>query len=95
MSVASNYLVKRWLGADQPGFAAHVGFYPVCQSLEQYFDESGVTGAPILIITGELDYWGDGKSCPKFVRWLNGFNTSAVSLTIYPNVHHGFDRVGS
>jgi dienelactone hydrolase len=43
VSVASKNVVERWLGPDQPGFAAHVGFYPVCQWLEKYFYPSGVT----------------------------------------------------
>jgi dienelactone hydrolase len=95
VSVASKNVVERWLGPDQPGFAAHVGFYPVCQRLEEYFDASGVTGAPILILAGELDSWGDGETCPKFAGWLNKACSDVVSLTIYPNVHHGFDRTGS
>ncbi|MGD2127478.1 MAG: dienelactone hydrolase family protein [Desulfobacteraceae bacterium] len=95
VSVASKNVVERWLGPDQPGFAAHVGFYPACQWLEKYFDASGVTGAPILILAGELDAWGDGETCPDFAVWLNESQSGIVSLTIYPNVHHGFDREGS
>ena len=95
VSVASKNVVERWLGPDQPGFAAHVGFYPVCKALEKYFYASGVTGAPILILAGELDSWGDGETCPEFVDWLNEAHSGVVSLTIYPKVHHGFDRKGS
>jgi dienelactone hydrolase len=95
VSVASKNVVKRWLGPDQPGFAAHVGFYPVCKLLGKYFDASGVTGAPILILAGELDSWGDGEACPQFAGWLNEAHQGVVSLTIYPSVHHGFDRKGS
>ena len=95
VSVASKNVVERWLGPDQSGFAAHVGFYPVCRLLENYFYASGVTGAPILILAGELDSWGDGETCKEFTGWLNKTHSVAVSLTIYPNVHHGFDRTGS
>jgi dienelactone hydrolase len=95
VSVSSKNVVERWLGPDEPGFAAHVAFYPVCQWLEKYFDASGVTGAPILILAGELDSWGDGETCPEFAHWLNESHPGIVSLTIYPNVHHGFDREGS
>jgi len=95
VSVSSKNVVERWLGTNQPGFAAHVGFYPVCQWLENNFDASGVTGAPILILAGELDSWGDGETCPEFAGWLNESHPGVVSLTIYPNVHHGFDRAGS
>jgi dienelactone hydrolase len=95
VSVASKNVVERWLGPGQSGFAAHVGFYPVCKWLEKYFDASGVAGAPILILAGELDSWGDGEACPQFVGWLNEAYSGVVALTIYPNVHHGFDRKGS
>ena len=95
VSVASKNVAERWLGSDRPGFAAHVGFYPACQWLEQYFDASGVTGAPILILIGELDSWGDGENCPVLAGLLNEFYSGVVSMTIYPNVHHGFDRAGS
>ena len=95
VSVASEKVVRRWLEPDQPGFAAHVGFYPACRWLEQHFDASGVTGAPILILAGGLDSWGDGETCPKLAVTLNESRAGVVSLTIYPNVHHGFDRAGS
>jgi dienelactone hydrolase len=95
VSVTSKKVVERWLGPDQPGFAAHLGFYPVCKLLKKYFDASGVTGAPILILAGELDSWGDGETCAEFVGWLNEAHQGVVALTIYPHVHHGFDRKGS
>lgn len=95
VSVASRSVVTRWLGPDKPGFAAHVGFYPACQWLKKHFDAIGPTGAPILILAGELDSWGDGETCPKFSSWLNEAQPGVISLTIYHNVHHGFDRTGS
>jgi dienelactone hydrolase len=95
VSVSSKKVVEHWLGPERSGFAAHVAFYPACLWLEKYFDAGGVTGAPILILAGELDSWGDGDTCPEFAGWLNESHSGVVSLTIYPNVHHGFDREGS
>ena len=95
VSVASRIVVTRWLAPDQPGFAAHVGFYPACKWLEQNFDVTGSTGAPILILCGEKDAWGDGEACQSFGDWLNEAQPGVVSLTMYPDVHHGFDRQGS
>jgi dienelactone hydrolase len=66
VAVASRSVTARWLGPDQNGFAAHVGFYPVCKWLNQYFKASEPTGAPILILSGEKDSWGDGKTCASF-----------------------------
>ena len=95
VSVASRKVVARWLGPDQPGFSAHVGFYPVCKWLKKHFDVSGSTGAPILILSGEKDSWGDGETCKGFCDGLNEAQPGVVSLKMYPDVHHGFDRKGS
>ena len=95
VSVASRKVVTQWLAPDQPGFIAHVGFYPACKWLKKHFDVTGPTGAPILILSGEKDSWGDGETCKDFCDWLNEAQPSVVSLTMYPNVHHGFDRKGS
>jgi dienelactone hydrolase len=95
VSVASRKVVARWLAPDQPGFAAHVGFYPACKWLQENFDRTGSTGAPILILCGEKDAWGDGEACRSFRDGLNEAQPGAVSLTVYPDVHHGFDRRGS
>lgn len=95
VSAASKNVVKRWLGPGQPGFAAHVGFYPACQFFEQTVDAGGVTGAPILIMAGALDAWGDGETCPEFAGRVNRSHAGVVTLKIYPGVHHGFDRAGS
>ncbi len=92
---ASRSVVEQWLGPDQSGFTAHVGFYPVCKALHYYFHASVPTGAPILILSGEKDTWGDGKSCGSFCKGLNAAIPGVVSLHIYPGVHHGFDRRGS
>ena len=92
---ASRRVVNQWMGADQPGFAAHVGFYPVCKALQPYFDDSEPTGAPILILSGEKDSWGDGRSCPGFCDALNAVMPGVVALKMYPGVYHGFDRRGS
>ncbi len=51
--------------------------------------------APIIILTGERDAWGDGETCPEFVSRLNASHPGVVSLKIYANVHHGFDRSGA
>jgi dienelactone hydrolase len=95
VSAASQKVVTQWLAPNEPGFIAHVGFYPVCKWLKRHFDVTGATGAPILILSGEKDSWGDGETCKSFCDWLNGLQPSIVSLTIYPNAHHGFDRKGS
>lgn len=95
VSAASKKVVATWLAPNEPGFAAHVGFYPVCNRLETHFDAAGPTGAPILILCGEKDSWGDGEACKRFCDGLNGLRPHVAALKIYPDVHHGFDRKGS
>jgi dienelactone hydrolase len=95
VSAASRKITAKWLAPDQPGFVAHVGFYPACNWLKKHFDAAGPTGAPILILFGEKDAWGDGETCPGFCDWLNGIQPGVASLNMYPGVHHGFDRKGS
>ncbi len=95
VSVASQKVVTKWLEKEQQGFAAHVGFYPACHWLKKNFDSTGSTGAPILIISGEKDSWGDGEACQPFCDWLDDIQPGVVSLKMYPDVHHGFDRKGS
>jgi dienelactone hydrolase len=41
------------------------------------------------------DSWGDGETCQPFCDWLNDIQPGVVSLKIYPDAHHGFDRKGS
>lgn len=95
VSLASRKVVTKWLGHEKRGFTAHVGFYPACKWLKKHFDSTGPTGAPILIMTGEKDSWGDGETCKIFCDWLNEIQPGVVSLISYPGVHHGFDRAGS
>lgn len=87
---------RGWLDEGEVGFAAHVGFYPGCKWLNGRFSVlAKPTGAPILILTGELDSYGDGKSCGPFVEKLNKITPGVASVKIYPGVYHGFDRGGS
>ena len=94
VSIASQKVVRQWMG-NQQGFAAHVGFYPVCKYLKENFDATGPTGAPILIFLGEKDSWSDPETCKAFCDGLNEAQPGVASLTVYPDVHHGFDRKGS
>jgi dienelactone hydrolase len=95
ISAASRQFVERWMGDVQQGFAAHVGFYPVCRWLRSRFNADGCTGAPMLILTAGKDSWGDGETCPPFEQWINTAEPGLLELIVYPGVHHGFDRRGT
>ena len=91
---ASRSVAARWLDPGEPGFAAHVGFYPSCRFLESFFAQEAPAGARILILAGEVDSYGDGSSCPRLVDLLNRRQPGIASLHLYPQVHHAFDRAG-
>ena len=92
LRLANKFPNRNWLDQEETGFAAHVGFYPVCKGVGGLFQP---TGAPILILTGEFDSWGDGKACGPLIDELNKTTPGVATLKIYPGVHHGFDRGGS
>jgi uncharacterized protein len=76
------------------GFLAHVAFYPNCHHLNrQWFSAFDKTiTAPLLILTGEKDSYGDGEYCPTFVETLRKTNSpDQINLKIYPGTYHGFD----
>jgi dienelactone hydrolase len=81
---------KTWLG-DEKGFAVHVAFYPVCKYLLERNDFK-VTGAPMIILYGNKDLYGDGEYVPQFKKLLKekvGFNTATVE---YAGAAHAFNR---
>jgi len=84
-------LKKDSLDENEKGFAGHVAFYPACK--RQKIDPK-VTGAPLLVLNGELDTYSDGKSCESWAKKYEASNPGLVTMKIYPGVHHGFDMKG-
>jgi len=68
-------------------FAAHLAFYPPCIVVPEVLDFGE---APIHILIGELDNWTPSYACVELVSQMG--EKSNISLTIYPNAHHSFDR---
>ena len=64
-----------------------VAFYPGCKFHRAAGAGNGT--APLLILAGGRDSYGDGTSCEDFARAIG------ASVKIYPGVHHGFDRAGA
>lgn len=81
----------RRLARSDHRFAAHVAFYPWCGEQEATI---ALTGAPILILSGELDDWSGTRPCSQYVEQArtSGFDARIV---VYDNAHHGFDNEGS
>ena len=84
-------------GNDDLTFAAHVAHYPVCWAYNvglpgMVFDD--LTGKPLLIQVGTLDGYDDGsEQCANLISSLPDSDQSAVSLNVYPDAQHGWDRL--
>ena len=83
-------------------FAAHLPVYPVCwphsailQGKHRVLNASiyqAMTGSPVHILAGAIDDLDDDPdACPKFIQALPASVRSYVTVTVYPDVGHGFD----
>lgn len=83
---------KAWMG-DEKGFAAHVAFYPGCKFIIPKVEHgSGVTGAPVIVLYGTEDSYGDGKAAPELKLLLQKkFKFDLVTVE-YAGATHGFNR---
>jgi len=81
---------RRLATADQH-FAAHVAFYPWCGEREA---DITLTGAPVLILSGELDDWSGARPCIDYVAQARQAGYDA-RIVVYEDAHHGFDYDGS
>ncbi len=82
---------QRWLGSE-PGFAALVGFYPVCRYfIPKVEHSSGLTGAPMIIFYGTADAYGEGKYVPELKALLQTKFHFDLATVEYANATHGFN----
>lgn len=68
-------------------FASHLAFYPPCFINP---DNTDFSQSPIHILIGELDNWTPSAPCSDLVNKLS-LKTN-ISLTIYKDSYHSFDR---
>jgi dienelactone hydrolase len=78
---------------NEKGFATHAAFYPVCKSF-LWRGSCTMTGAPMIILYGTEDAYGDGKSVPEFKRRLLAECKFEVTTVEYAGASHGFNRNG-
>ncbi len=76
-------------------FAGHVAHYPVCWLYNNVpgFEFSGLTGAPILIQTGELDDYDLPDTCSNMVDGIAEVDEELVKVNVFDNVYHAWDRL--
>ena len=95
MLSATDYYTS--LYGDGFSFAAHVAHYPVCLAYNigisgMNFDN--LTGEPVLIQIGELDDYDEGGApCEILISSLTESEQELVSLKVYPNATHAWDRL--
>jgi len=102
--MASEEVTQEYTGG-KARFAAHLALYPVCKAHLGVLSGSNkvypastyqrVTGAPVHILTGELDSYDERDSCPKFVAALPEGVREHFAVTVYPGAHHVFDEPGA
>jgi dienelactone hydrolase len=78
------------------GFAAHVAFYPVCWGYNTVpgHEFRELTGAPVLILAGELDTYDAPTSATDLVAGLSEEARKHVSAHVYPGATHGWNIQG-
>jgi dienelactone hydrolase len=76
-------------------FAGHVAHYPVCWLYNNVpgFEFTNLTGAPVMIQTGQLDDYDIEESCPSMVDNLTEADQELVTLKVYKNAYHAWDRL--
>ena len=76
-----------------PAFAAHAALYPVCwaYSTVPTLALTDLTGAPILIQTGEADAYDTPGAGEALAASLKAKGADVEAIT-YPGATHGFDR---
>ncbi|MDO8910472.1 MAG: dienelactone hydrolase family protein [Phenylobacterium sp.] len=82
------------LRGDLAGFAAHVAHYPVCYAYaaDPRMALTDLTGAPILIQTGDIDTYDHPDAGEKLAAALAAQGTAPVRNITYAGAGHGFDR---
>lgn len=84
---------QMWMG-DEKGFAAHVAFYPVCKPFIKRLESSHskMTGAPMIILYGTEDAYGEGEAVPELKRLLTKKYDFDLQTVEYAGASHGFNR---
>ena len=78
-----------WMGRDK-GFSTHLAFYPVCKRFLSR-DDLKMTGAPMLILYGTEDSYGDGTNVPALKNLLLQKEHYEIATIEYPGASHGFN----
>ena len=94
MLTATNFYTEKYLGHG-PKFAAHVPFYPSCWLYNRVpgYEFKSFTGAPIFIQSGAKDVYDDPDTCSKLVKSLPEADQKFISIKLYPDATHEWNRL--
>ena len=78
-------------------FAAHVAQYPVCWVYNHVpgYAFNDFTDSPLLIQAGELDAYDEPDTCPNLTHSLPASAQAFISVRVFPNATHAWDRLQS
>ncbi len=95
MLTATRRYCEQVLGDYPLRFAAHAPFYPVCWGYNRIpgYEFTELTGAPVFIQSGECDTYDEPDSCEKLLQGLSSEARRSVTLTMYPDATHAFNRL--
>jgi dienelactone hydrolase len=90
---------RRWrdqLGAAAPPLVAHAALYPVCWSygVVPGFSLDELTGAPILVQTGDADTYDDPDGLEQLLARLPPASRALIRGLTHKGAGHAFDRQG-
>lgn len=71
---------------------AAVAFYPGC-GVASRMKDGWLPAMPLALFSGALDDWSSTPTCERLVAPRRGRGAD-MSITVYPNAHHGFDAPG-
>lgn len=93
MLTATKPYSEQYLGKDIR-FAAHAPNYPVCWVYNRVpgYEFKELTGAPILLQAGAQDAYDLPDTCPALLKSLGDSASRLITLKVYPDAGHGWDR---
>lgn len=82
---------RKWMGAGDIAFAAHVAISPDCTWITS---NPRTTGAPILFLLAELDDQTPAEPCVAEAERIRTAGNSRVEAKVYSGAHHAWEELG-
>jgi len=94
MLTATAPYTQQYLADTGLSFAAHAPNYPVCWVYNHVpgYAFNSFTGAKVFIQGGDLDTYDLPTTCPDLAQSVAAVAPNLLTVTMYPDATHGFDR---